>query len=122
MRTAITLVIAGLLMHATWRVGSAYVTHYEFEDRLEQLVRFAADKSVQEVENKALEVASESELPLLRKDIAVWREDGHTFIEASYSTQIEILPRYHYPWEFAISVEAWSTGAPTVGDVMAAPR
>lgn len=52
----------------------------------------------------------------------MWREDGHTFIDASYSTQIEILPRYHYPREFDISVEAWSTVVPTAGDVMVAPR
>jgi hypothetical protein len=117
MRTVITLAIAGLLIHATWRVGSAYVTHYDFQDRLEQLVRFAADKSVQDVENKALEIASESELPLLRKDIAVWREDGHTFIEASYSAEIEVLPRYHYPWQFDVSVEAWSTVVPRMNEV-----
>ncbi|MGH9256941.1 MAG: hypothetical protein ACRD3C_20465 [Vicinamibacterales bacterium] len=121
MRTLVTLAIAGLLLHATWRTGSAYKTYYEFRDELQQLARFAVDKSEGEVENRVLDIAAQLEVPLLRKDISVWRENDRTFIDAAYGTQIEILPTYQYPWEFNISVEAWSAAAPKASDFLA-PR
>jgi hypothetical protein len=108
MKTLIKLTIASLVIHATWRAGSAYWVYYQFRDNLQQVALFSAGQSEQEVHNRALEVASELKVPIEPEQIAVRRQDEHTFIDASYKTGIEVLPRYRYPWEFKLNVDAWS--------------
>lgn len=108
MRTLIKFIIAGLVIHATWRAGSAYWVYYKFRDNLQQVALFSAGKSDQEVHTQALKVASALKVPIEPQQIAVRREDARTFIDASYKTGIEVLPRYRYPWEFKVNVDAWS--------------
>lgn len=108
MRTLIKLIIAGLVIHATWRAGSAYWVYYQFRDNLQQVALFSAGKSEQQVHTQALEVASALKVPIEPQQIAVRREDARTFIDASYKTDIEVLPSYRYPWEFKVSVDALS--------------
>jgi hypothetical protein len=121
MRTLIKLVIVGLILHATWRTGSAYKTYYEFQDELQQLAQFAAGRSEQELQNRALEIASELKLPVLPEGISVRRKDNHTYIDAVYKAPIEILPTRRYPWEFKVSVDAWSVAVPKASEFVA-PR
>jgi hypothetical protein len=108
MRTLIKLIIAGLVVHASWRAGSAYWVYYQFRDNLQQVALFSAGKSEQQVHTQAVEVASVLKVPIEPQQIAVKRQDQHTFIDASYKTDIEVLPSYRYPWEFKVNVEAWS--------------
>jgi hypothetical protein len=119
MRTLIKLAIVGLILHATWRTGSAYMVYYEFRDQLQQLAQFAGDKSEQDVRNRALEIASELQLPVMPEDVSVRREEAHIYIDAAYKAQIEILPTRQYPWEFKVSVDAWSVSLPKASDVVA---
>ena len=121
MRTLVKLAIAGLILHATWRTGSAYMLNYEFQDQLQQLAQFAVGRSEEELQNRALEIASELKLPVQPEDVSVRRVDNHTYINAVYNAQIEILPTRRYPWEFKVSVDAWSVAVAKPGD-SAAPR
>jgi hypothetical protein len=121
MRTLVKLAIAGLILHATWRTGSAYMVYYEFQDQLQQLAQFAVGRSEHELQARALEIASELNVPVLPEDVSVRRVDNHTYINAVYNAQIEILPTRQYPWEFKVSVDAWSVDVSKSGDV-GAPR
>lgn len=121
MRTLIKLVIVGLILHATWRTGSAYKAYYEFQDELQQLAQFAAGRSEEELQNRALEIAAELKLPLLPEGVSVRRVDNRTYIDAVYNAPIEILPTRRYPWEFKVSVDAWSVAVPKATDFVA-PR
>jgi hypothetical protein len=108
MRTIIKLIVAGLVVHATWRAGSAYWVYYQFRDGLRDVAQFSRGKSEQEIQKRAIEIASELDLLVQPEHIAVRRDQDHTFIDASYQTGIELLPAYHYPWEFNVKIDAWS--------------
>ena len=108
MRVLIKIVIAGLVVHATWRTGSVYWTFFNFKDGLREVAQLSSGKSEQEVHHRALEIASKLKVPIASEQITVTRQEDHTFIDASYKTKIEVLPRYWYPWEFTVNVDAWT--------------
>lgn len=112
MRVLIKLVIVVLVLHATYRVGAAYMAYYKFEDALRNVALFGQGQSEQELRDRALQVASTLQIPVKREQIAVRRDPAHTYIDASYTTDIEILPTYRYPWEFKASVETLIVSAP----------
>lgn len=108
MRLIVKLIVAGLLVHATWRAGSAYWVYYQFLDGLRDAAQFSQGKTEHDIQMRALEIAERLGLRVRQQDIAVRREQGHTFIDSSYKTEIELLPAYRYPWEFKLKVDAWS--------------
>jgi hypothetical protein len=108
MRTIIKLIVAGLVVHGTWRAGSAYWGYYQFRDGLRDVAQFSRGRAEHDIQKRALEIASQLELPVRPEHIAVRREQDHTFIDASYQTEIELLPAYYYPWEFQVKIDAWS--------------
>ena len=108
MRTLVKLVMAGLVIHATWRTGSVYWTYFNFREGLREVAQLSAGKPEQELHRRALAVASRLQVPIESEQIVVTRHDDHTFIDASYKTEIEVLPKYGYPWEFRVNVDAWT--------------
>ena len=56
MKTVLKLIVVGLMLNALWRLGSAYVSFYEFKDS----VRIAAlgSKSDDVLRQRILELAS----------------------------------------------------------------
>ena len=108
MRTLVKLVIAGLVIHATWRTGSAYWTYFNFREGLREIAQLSAGKPEGEVHRRAMAVASKLNVPIEPQQLIVTRQEEHTFIDASYKTDIEVLPRYRYPWEFKVNVDAWT--------------
>ena len=108
MKALIKLVIAALVVHATWRAGDAYLRYYRFKDGLQQAAQFSLGRSVTEVHNQAVEVAKENDVPIEPDQIAVRRQDNHTLIDASYEERIELFPRYYYPYQFKIAVDAFT--------------
>jgi len=108
MRTLVKLVIAGLVVHASWRTGSAYWTYFNFREGLREVAQLSANKPEEEVHRRAMAVASKLNVPIAPEQLIVTRREEHTFIDASYKTEIEVLPRYRYPWEFEVIVDAWT--------------
>ncbi len=103
----ITLAVAVLIVHAVWRVGSAYYVYYRFEDALQEVAQFGANSSDDEIRTKVMKTATDMGVPLKAADIEVRRTQAKLFIDATYDTQLEVLPRYFYPWSFKASVSAW---------------
>ena len=108
MRTLIKLLVAGAVIHASWRTGNAYWTYYQFRDEVQAAAQFGGNHSDREVHARVVEIASRLQVPVTDEQISVRREQNHTFIDLAYVDRIEILPRYVYPWEFKVSVDAWT--------------
>jgi hypothetical protein len=108
MKALIKLVIAALVIHATWRAGNAYLRYYRFKDGLQQAAQFSLGRSVNDVHSQAVELAKQNDVPIKPDDIAVKRQDNHTLIDASYEEHIELLPRYYYPYTFKVTVDAFT--------------
>lgn len=116
MRTLIKLVIAGLIVHGVFRAGTSYMTYYTFRDELRQIAQFSAGRSERELHARAMEIANEMNVPVDAARLAVRKDRDHTFINASYETGIELLPRYYHPWRFNVSIDAWTFTVRQAGD------
>jgi hypothetical protein len=108
MKTLIKLIIAAVVIHATWRAGTVYWNYYQFQDGLQQIAQFSGARSANELRNMAFEVAKQHDIPIQPDRIIVRREENHTLIDASYDVRIELLPRYYYPYQFKVSVDAFT--------------
>jgi hypothetical protein len=107
-KTVIKLLIAAIIANAVWRVGTAYMTHFKFQDGAVEIAQFGATKSEDELKQKVLDLASGFDVPLPENAVTVRRENDHTYIDGSYTRQLEILPSYKYPWVFKLHVDTMS--------------
>ena len=112
MRTLIKLVIAALVLHGAWKVGSAYWTYYNFEDDLRQMTQFAGQGSDAVLRDRVMVIARDRQIPLDSESVRVSRPPGQLVIEAAYTDQILILPLFRYPWQFRAKARVWSTAGP----------
>ena len=108
MKTLIKLIVAALIVHATWRAGTVYYRYYQFKDGVQQTAQFSGTRKENELHNRVLELASELQVPLSPDRVSVRRQDNHTLIDATYDEPIELLPRYFYPWQFRVNVDAFT--------------
>ena len=107
LRKLVTLIIVALILHAAWRAGSAYWVYYRFEDAIQEVAQFGGDSTDQEIRATVMKTAAEMGVPLKAEDVDVRKTQAKLFINASYDTRLELLPRYSYPWTFKTSVSAW---------------
>ena len=112
MRSLLNIAIAGLVVHGAFRAGAAYLVYFEFRDGVQQTAQFGAGKSEQELHAHVMSIADDLGLAVAPDRVAVRRTQDHTYINAEYMAEIEVLPRYYYPWEFEINVEAWNLVVP----------
>jgi hypothetical protein len=101
----IKLLIAALIVNATWRVGSAYVSFYRFRDAVTETAQFGADKTLDQLRDRVLELASQYDVPITEGDISLNRAGIRTRVTGSYIKVIEVVPGYRYPWPFSWNVE-----------------
>jgi hypothetical protein len=105
MKTLIKLVIAALVLHATWRAGTVYLRHYEFKDEVTQIAQFGVNVPNNVLHNHVVDAAKRLEIPLDPDAITVQRRQAHILIDANYTEQVELLPRYFYPWQARMHVD-----------------
>ena len=108
MKTIIKLLIVAVLLNGTWRIGSAYWVHYQFEDDLQQIAQFAGNRAAIEVKKQTVQAAAEAGVPASPEQIVVRKSEREITIAVAYTRQIELFPRYRYPWAFSMSVKAWT--------------
>ena len=108
MKTIIKLLVAALILHATWRTGLVWVRYYEFKDGVHQLAQFSERRPESELHARVLTLARQHQIPLAPDAVRVRRQDNHTLVDASYTERIEILPRYFYPWNFNVNVDTFT--------------
>ena len=104
----IKLAVAALIANASWRVGSAYLAYYKFDDAAREVAQFRGQKPDSQIEARIFELASEYDLPLTPSNLTIRHPDTHTIIDGSYTRSIELAPGYTYPWPFSIHIDVFT--------------
>jgi hypothetical protein len=104
LRTGVKLLIVALVLHATYRLGTAYWQHYQFQDDVQQLVQFSERPTAEDVRQAVLSLADEQAIPLIPEDLDVRRESRRIIVRSTYTREVELLPRYWRPWAFDLDV------------------
>ena len=52
MKTLIKLIIVALVLNAAYRVGSAYWTHYQFQDSIQEMAQFSEHAAPEELRTR----------------------------------------------------------------------
>jgi hypothetical protein len=105
MKTIIKLLLAALVLHATWRAGTVYLRYYEFKDDVTQVAQFGTRQTDSELRNGVVLAAKRHEIALDPGTVTVRRENHHIIIDAAYTEQVELAPRYFYPWHAKLHVD-----------------
>jgi hypothetical protein len=108
MKALIKLIIAALLLHATWRAGTVYFRYYQFKDEVQQTALFSGSRSENDLHKRVMELADEFRVPLDPDRVTVRRQNNHTRINATYEERVELLPRYFYPWRLTLNVDEFT--------------
>ena len=106
MRTVLKLLIAFLVIRAGWHAVPTYWKYRQFKSAVQEVAQFADDRSPAAVGSRVMEVAEELEVPLAREAVTVRNERDHVYIDATYTEQLEIVPRVFRSWTFVITVDA----------------
>ncbi len=104
MKTLFKLAIAALIIHATYRIGTAYWDHYQFQDAVQQVAQFGEKEPVPEIKRRVLELAAERQLPIAEDAMEVTRQQRRIKVDGTYTRDILLAPGYTYPWEFTVDV------------------
>jgi hypothetical protein len=105
MKAIIKLIIAALILHATWRAGTVYLRYYEFKDDVTQVAQFGTRQTDNELRNGVVSAAKRHDIALDPGAVSVRRENHHIIIDAEYTDQVELAPRYFYPWQAKLHVD-----------------
>jgi hypothetical protein len=105
MKTIIKLVITALVLHATWKAGTVYLRYYEFKDEVTQIAQFGTQQSDSQMRDAVLDAAKRREIPLEPDAVSVRRPNHRIIIDATYREQVELAPRYFYPWDAKVHVD-----------------
>jgi hypothetical protein len=100
------LAVAALIAHGAWRVGSAYLSHYQFTDEVRRALTVPTQTDA-ELRTRVLELASQYGLPIDEDGFTTRREQRHVFVAGSYTLPVEILPGYQRPWQFVWDVDGF---------------
>ncbi len=104
MRTLVKLLVAALVVHAAYRLGTAYWDHYHFQDDVQQLAQFSERSTPPELAQAVLDLASERGIPLDPEDLSVNRRQRRIDILGTYVRDVLLVPGYEHPWTFTLDV------------------
>ena len=105
MKLIIKLLITALILHATWRAGAAYLRYYELKDDVTQVAQFSTNQSDDQLRAGVIDAAKRLEIVLDPDSVSVRRQNHHIIIDATYTEQVELAPRYFYPWHAKLHVD-----------------
>jgi hypothetical protein len=117
LKLLVKLAIAGLIANAAWRTGSTYLSFYRFRDAVSETAEYSKGKSDAELRRRILDLASNYDVPLAEDAVTIERKDDHTLVDGSYTTLVDVVPGYRYPWLFTFSIDAF-TIAPLKTDTL----
>lgn len=105
LRLAVVICVAW----AAWHAGFAAWQQFEFADQVSQIAQFGPDRDEEAVRDAVMDAAAKLGLPVTEGGVRIRRQaqPAHLYIDVSYTAQIEILPRYKYPWTFTTSAHGW---------------
>ena len=109
MARLLRLLVVAAIAWASWHAGMAAWNQFRFSDEVEKIAQFGPDKDSASVLAAVLESAARYDLPVTEKDVRLRQQERpvELYIDVTYTVNIEILPRFLYPWTFTTSAHGW---------------
>jgi hypothetical protein len=114
----VKLAVVGLLANATWRIGSAYVSCYKFEDSIREAAQFRGRKTDDELKQRIVDIAAEFDVPIAAEDLTVRTVGSHFLVDGGYVRAIDLAPGYAYPWPFTVHADVFVDAPQKPADVL----
>jgi hypothetical protein len=105
MKTIIKLLITAAILHATWKGGSTYLRFWQFKEEVTEIAQFGVNQSNETLRGRVLDSARRRDIPINANTLSVQRRQARIIIDGSYVEQVELVPRYFYPWEAKLHVD-----------------
>lgn len=103
----IRLVLVVLVLLGAWRIGQVSLAHYRFADEVDLIAQRGVRTSEPEVRAAVSDAATRFGIPVTADDVAIRIQAEHVYVDLAYIRQVEILPRYRYPWRFEVHAHGW---------------
>ncbi|MCU0255845.1 MAG: hypothetical protein MUF60_03805 [Vicinamibacterales bacterium] len=103
-RALIKLALVVLVVHAAVRVVPPFWNYVKFRDACEEIARFSAKRSAEEVAARVMTKAGQLDIPLDQSQVQVRKQGNVTYIDAAYTARLEYLPTKFYPYDFVVTV------------------
>ena len=110
-RVIVRLLVAALILNATWRLGSAYASFYKFRDEVTEATKFIGNKGDEALQAQVLELASQHDIPLAEDGFTINHKADHTFVDGAYRQSIELVPTVAYEHSFEFHIDAYVVGS-----------
>jgi hypothetical protein len=107
MTRIIRFLIVGLIVWAAYHAGMAQWQQFQFSDALQQIAQFGPDQDEAAVRTAVMDAGVKFGVSLDPQRVSVRKLNEHLYIDVSYTVQIEVLPRYKYPWNFEANAHGW---------------
>jgi hypothetical protein len=104
-KTLIKLAILFAIGHAAYKGVPAYWHYVQFRDEVTEVARFAGGKTENDIRERVAKLIARHDLPIDPSEVSIQPDRNSTAIDASYEQQIELLPKYFYPWKFDVKVD-----------------
>jgi hypothetical protein len=103
----IRFAVFALACWAIWHWAAAEWQRFTFGDQLQQVAQFGADRDEESVRAAVMAAADSVGVPLKPERLQVVKQGDRVRIDLSYTVQIEVFPRYYYPWTYDVSAQGW---------------
>ena len=113
MKLIIKLAILAAILNAAFRVGTGYVTYYQFRDTIREAAMFTA-RTDDELGQAVMDSATNYEVPLEPDGFTMRRDGREALVTGSYTKSIEVFPGYKYPWKFPFTIQAYVNTVPPI--------
>jgi hypothetical protein len=107
-RALVKLGMAFVIVYFAWNVGPVYVASQRFRSEVAQTTRDVGRGPEQELVTAIMALATRVGVPLDADDIRVRKDRTYTYLDLSYTEQLQLLPTMTYPWTFLISAQGLS--------------
>jgi len=104
-RKLLNLAVVLLIAHAGWKIGPVFFRSFEFKDKITEAARYSGRRTAAELQKQILTIADSEGVPLDPKALNVQKSGERVRMDGSYTENLEILPRYYYPYEFTFAIE-----------------
>jgi hypothetical protein len=110
------LAVLALMANAGWRIGSAYLAHYQFRDAVREaaLTQALDDDGLTD---RVFELAESYDVPIEDESFSIRRAERRTMIDGTYTRPIQLLPGWEYSWPFEWSIDGFVTVPPKLNEL-----
>jgi len=98
------VLLLGIVVLIAWKAIPVKIRSAELYDHMEEITKFGARSSPEEMEKDILNKAHELELPLDKDHVKVERIGDRVKMEATYTVPLD-FPGYTYEWHFDHQVD-----------------